>query len=565
MPEIRFETETLGLIVRNRKGLRVPVNQRSYAWRKGHVRDLFTDLNGAITAGASEYFLGSIIVVNPPEQHDFIEVYDGQQRIATAMILIGAIRDFFFCTLKDRKEAEVIAGESLISLARRGKETPHFVLSAADSQFFVARILREPDHEERKNAKPDPTKESHQLVLDAAKVAAEHVEVITKNLPADVQAQTLHKWLDFLQNGARVIWVEVQDQASAYRIFETMNDRGLKLSAADLIKNYLYSLVSAPNTDQVTQRWQSMSAVLESLGIEDGDAVDYIRYFWITTHGHTRSGDLFDKVKKEVNSEATALAWLDKLERRANDYAAILTPSHDSWSTSHQEVRSDLDTLRYLGISQLRPLLLAAYGAFSDKELARLIKNAVGWSVRCLITGVPSGNLEGFYSKNAKAISEGKIKAVAEIPELGSLIPADDRFYAAVQTATVPTASLARYYLRRLQIMADGDKEPQYTPSSDTDVTLEHILPQKPGGDWKIAADRVEALYNRLGNQALLKGSVNSRIGNAGFESKKKALSRSPFSLTNMVSKYADWTEKEISERQNELAKLATAAWPFLR
>jgi len=64
MEEIRFDKDTLGLIVRNRKGLRVPINQRSYAWKSSHVKDLFTDLNGAITAGAREYFLGSVIVVN---------------------------------------------------------------------------------------------------------------------------------------------------------------------------------------------------------------------------------------------------------------------------------------------------------------------------------------------------------------------------------------------------------------------------------------------------------------------------------------------------------------------
>jgi len=97
-----------------------------------------------------------------------------------------------------------------------------------------------------------------------------------------------------------VIWVEVQDQATAYRIFETMNDRGLKLSAADLVKNYLYSLVPQTQADQITQKWQSMSAILESLGREDGDAVDYIRYFWITTHGHTRRSDLFEKLRKKL-------------------------------------------------------------------------------------------------------------------------------------------------------------------------------------------------------------------------------------------------------------------------
>jgi uncharacterized protein DUF262 len=262
MPAIEFGKDTLGEIVRNRKGLHVPINQRSYAWKRPHVEDLVTDLNGAITKGAEEYFLGSVIVVHPAGKINFIEVYDGQQRIATTTILIAAIRDFFWHTLNDKKISGVITTESLLSLERTGRDTPHFTLSAADQQFFVNRILREPDSPERIGVLPDPKKESHELILDAAKVAAEHVKAITRNLPAEIQAATLHRWLDFLQTGARVIWVEVQDQATAYRIFETMNDRGLKLSAADLVKNYLYSLVDATQSDQVTQKWQSMSAVL---------------------------------------------------------------------------------------------------------------------------------------------------------------------------------------------------------------------------------------------------------------------------------------------------------------
>lgn len=568
MPKIRFDEETLGLIVRNRQGLRVPINQRSYAWRQSHVEDLFRDLNGAITKGASEYFLGSIVVVNPPDQANLIEVYDGQQRLATTMILIAAIRDFFALSLKDEREAQTITGESLLSIARRGKETAHLILSASDHNFFVARVLREPGNAERLAAQPDPKKESHELIQEAAEAAAAHVRAITKNLPADVQASTLHKWLDFLESGARVIWVEVQDQATAYRIFETMNDRGLKLSAADLVKNYLYSLLDEkdPNqSEQITLRWQSMVAVLESLGREDGDAVDYIRYFWITTHGQTRSADLFDKIKAEVNSANSALTWAELLSKRVDDYAAILTPTHDAWSTYHQEVRAQLDTLRYLGVSQIRPLLLAAFGKFSDKELQRLIKNAVNWSVRCLITGVPSGNLEGTYSRCAKAISDGSIKDVDQLmPELASLIPADDRFESAVRTAVVPTASLARYYLRKLQIVADGKDEPQYTPNDGTPITLEHILPQKPGAEWKLPPDKMRELYNRLGNQALLTGSVNSRIGNVGFDAKRKALADSEFSLTNQTSKGTDWGEKEIAERQISLAKIAIKAWPLL-
>jgi uncharacterized protein with ParB-like and HNH nuclease domain len=232
MPQIEFGKETLGLIVRNRQGLQVPINQRSYAWKRGHVRDLFTDLNGAIQDGAEEYFLGSIIVV-VPDKANYIEVYDGQQRIATTMILIGAIRDFILSVLHDEKEAEVITEKYLIGAERRNQEVPKFTLSNADRDYFIDRILKRPD--KRKGIEPD--KGSLELIDEAAEEAAEHVKTITKNLQPDVQANILQKWMDYLEESARVIWVEVKDQATAYRIFETMNDRGLKLSAADLVNN----------------------------------------------------------------------------------------------------------------------------------------------------------------------------------------------------------------------------------------------------------------------------------------------------------------------------------------
>jgi uncharacterized protein with ParB-like and HNH nuclease domain len=92
MPAIEFEKETIGHILHARKDLSVPINQRSYAWKKEHVEDLLKDLNGAISGGDEEYFLGSIIVVRIAGG---TEVYDGQQRLATSMIIVGAIRDYF--------------------------------------------------------------------------------------------------------------------------------------------------------------------------------------------------------------------------------------------------------------------------------------------------------------------------------------------------------------------------------------------------------------------------------------------------------------------------------------
>jgi uncharacterized protein with ParB-like and HNH nuclease domain len=85
---IKIDHETIGHILTDRKALRVPENQRSYAWKKDHVTQLFQDFAPL----PKEYFLGSIVVVG---NSSGIEVHDGQQRLATAMILVAAIRDCF--------------------------------------------------------------------------------------------------------------------------------------------------------------------------------------------------------------------------------------------------------------------------------------------------------------------------------------------------------------------------------------------------------------------------------------------------------------------------------------
>ena len=72
----------------------VPINQRSYAWEDDQVTDLFQDFAAAIAGDDSHYFLGTVVLTHG--ESGIPEVADGQQRLATATILLAAIRDFLF-------------------------------------------------------------------------------------------------------------------------------------------------------------------------------------------------------------------------------------------------------------------------------------------------------------------------------------------------------------------------------------------------------------------------------------------------------------------------------------
>ena len=365
----------------------------------------------------------------------------------------------------------------------------------------------------------------------------------------------------------RVIWVQVSDERTAFTIFETMNDRGLKLSAADLLKNYLYA-IAEERREEVIQKWHSMTGVLETIEGEEENIVEYVRCFWITGHGHTRTKVLYDKIKEKTANKTKAVALASELEIVSQDYAAILLSSHEKLSDRGQNVRTKIEVLRSLGVTQIRPLLLAAFQTFSKKEFDKLLDACVSWSVRSLLAGVPSGTLERYYSTNAFGIREGKIKKAGEVKsDMARVIPDDIRFKQAVTSANVANQQLARYYLRALQRCADGEAEPQYIPNPGGEVTLEHILPAKPGTGWEhLTPEEQKANLNRLGNQVLLPATVNSKLGNVSYDVKKPALSaKGNFSLTKDAAEFNSWGIAEIATRQKRLAELAVKTWPLGR
>ena len=114
-------------------------------------------------------------------------------------------------------------------------------------------------------------------------------------------------------------------------------------------------------------------------------------------------------------------------------------------------------------------------------------------------------------------------------------------------------------------MQVDNNVEPQYVPNDGKPVTLEHVLPQRPGKGWEhISQEEVQANFNRLGNQALLAGSVNSALNNVDFKTKRPALKASPFSLTSEIATQTEWTIKTIADRQAKMATYAVKAWPLI-
>jgi hypothetical protein len=562
MPEpsgrIEFQEIGLGGILRGYR-LKVPSNQREYSWTEKEVTTLFTDLAKAISnERAQDYFLGTIVTI--PRDRGVLEVADGQQRLATTAILLAEIRNYLQPT--EELIAESIEKEFLTDIDRdKRQRVAKLTLNLDDNEYFCKMLEARGD-----SKKPAiGNSSSHKRIKEAFALAKKQVGKIVAGFDKKDHGDTLNRWIRFLEHGAQVILLKVPTVANAYKMFETLNDRGLKTSQADLVKNYLFGQAE-DRLAEVQQKWARMKSSLESLE-EDDITVTFLRQAMIAIRGHLKESDVYEKVQERVKGPQSAVQFLTQLENMAAIYVAIFNPEHERWNAYPDTIRRAIQALNLLNIKGLRPLMLAVASKFQPKEASEAFRTFISWSVRFIITSNTSrGSIDEVLGEAANLVFIGDITTSAGIrKKVTDTIPLDEEFHKAFETATVSKAQFARYYLRSLEMAAKGEATPWFIPNDDKQViNLEHVLPQAPEQNWpEFDEDETKIYARRIGNLALLLAKTNSDLQSSDFKTKRTIYKDSPYELTRMIAQNKTWTKDEISSRQKTLADLALKAWPL--
>lgn len=559
--QIGFEQLGIGGVIRKYR-LAVPLHQREYSWTDKEVSALFHDINKAISDEQPVYFLGSIVTI--PKEGTLLEVVDGQQRLATTAILLSAIRDYLKTSTSDALIVTDIETGFLTTVDRHARDTvSKLTLNSSDHNYFEHRVLKS-------ELGYPAAAVSHRLINDAALLARDHVLGIVKNHDLKNHGDALNRWIDYLEHRAQAVLLKVPSEVNAYRMFETLNARGLKTSQSDLVKNYLFGH-SGTRLPEAQQKWSGMRAVLESF--EDDDiTVNFLRQMLISLYGYMREDDVYEIVTGKAKGVAQAIDFLTKVETGAADYAAILNPEHEKWNQYPTSIRRAIETLRLVRMRAMRPLMLSVARVFSIKEADRAMRLIVRMSVRLMIAGgarsaARSGAVEEALADAAHKVSEGKVATAGQIlVALDPILPKDPQFEEAFAVASVSNMKLARYYVRSLEMAWQDEKFPLYVPNDDPGiVTLEHVLPRKAEGNWpQFSNEEAEALQRRLGNMALLKAKSNSDLKSLGFEAKKAVFGATDgYELTRQIADLDTWTPVEINLRQRKMATVALKAWPL--
>ena len=552
---IGFEQAGIGSLLRD-NFFRVPANQREYAWTDREIGQLFSDIARAIDLN-SDHFLGTIVTI--PRPNGSLEVVDGQQRLATTAILLSAIRIY----MKEINEDILVeaVGGFLTGIDRTNRaRVPRLTLNSLDHELFRAIVTNEGTGD-----LPKPSQESHELLILAYDRAREYIRNTVAALDPLHHGDHLNTLVNFLESRARVVLLRVPDDSDAYRMFETLNDRGLRTSQADLIKNYLFGR-ARERMEEVHDHWAFMRGTLDTIE-EDDLTVTFLRHALIAQHGYLREAEVYNTVQQNVRSAQAAATFATTLDHLATSYAATFNPEHETWNARPASIREAIRVLNILSIRPLRPAVLAVAARIDSLvDPSEALRFLLSLGVRLLIASTTrSGAVETSLANAAHQVWKGEISSAAELKaELSPITPSDAQFQAAFEKARVYNTRLARYYLRSLETASSYEAEPWFIPTDDaTIINLEHVLPRRPTGNWPQFTDEELRLHcNRLGNLALIRASDNSALGSAAFEEKKPFFAHSPYALTKEVAEYPEWTVQAISRRQERMAQLANRAWP---
>lgn len=358
--------------------------------------------------------------------------------------------------------------------------------------------------------------------------------------------------------------ITVKDDLDAYLVFETMNARGVHLSAPDLLKNYLLSVMAAdthPESEVFEHFNEDWSEVVNQLG--ETNFTSFLRSRYGMTARLPHKKDLYRVLKKEIKTPRKVVQYLAGIKDHALVYAALQNPDSSFWGKYKdgecKACTSDLVMLKLFNIKTPLSLLMAAYEKLPPADFNKMVRWIAVVSIRYnVICSKLANEQEDTYNAIAKQIMKGvelrRLKA-----ELKPVYPQDEEFVSAFSNKSMPGRRSSKRIVYLLKTIEERiSKQPP--PSR---LTLEHVLPYNPEDPWQesFGRDVYSEAIDRLGNVALLPENQNRDLEQKPFAQKRMLLKQSGFKINHAIAEHNEWNMEVLNHYQKWLSKQAQATW----
>jgi uncharacterized protein with ParB-like and HNH nuclease domain len=558
MPKPLFDTKTLNFseLLGNSKIYNVPRFQRSYSWEESNWEDLWLDILSLKNNEESVHYLGTIVLQTKDNKN--FTIIDGQQRIVTLSILILACLKLLDNLIergiepdknKERKEIYInqyIGFKDPKSLTYKSKIT----LNNTDKDLFNSYLIQL-----KFPLNTSKLPESNKLMIKAFQYFQEKL----KSISIDKDGESIVDFIEtVISNRLFFIQIVVDDSLSAYTVFETLNARGVELTATDLLKNYLFSLLDNEiDINNIQPRWDKIVNTVSYRNFPT-----FLRYYLNSQQNLVRGERLFKEIKGKISNRENVLKIMDDLERYSDVYVAFDDPDNELW-LENKNVKQILSELKLFNVQLHKSLLLAVYFNLNNyfEDVLRIVR-ALTFRYN-VIAKLNPNDLERVYNKTAIKVHKGEIKTPKDIQnELQNVYVNDEAFKNSFSVCLFDTRKtkekkLVRYILLSLENQLYNKDYHLF----ETNASIEHIFPENYFNEEEKLD---ENMIYRLGNLTLLEPNLNKECGNKSFKEKIEYYKNSQYEITRKIAEeYDDWNAENIKIRQNELAKVATSIWRF--
>ncbi|MGL2443064.1 DUF262 domain-containing protein [Helicobacter pylori] len=553
----------------------IPSYQRGYAWQDRQLKDFWNDLEHVSKLGNQFHYMHSLTLrelENEFESSAF-EIIDGQQRLATSLILLGLLAK---TTQNKDPKYSLINLEPILSYKYYGL-----------SEAFRAIT------EEEKDLERFQTSFYAKNLIDAYAFFKEKI--------SDTPVGTLEKMFDALIKKMLFSVVELNDnRIDPFSSFETINNRGKDLSTLELLKNRLHFVAHKICDEEDLENLQNeindtyTRIYYDLRQFKDDHLEGFLKHFVAYYYGE--KGDFKKRLlEMEFNAHKryTDNTNFDDEYERIDDLLFYLSYSSKVWNFLHtlddEELRIEITPkmrgllekmrrLNALSENAFLPLLLslltiqragksANEQVYTTKELEGLLEYLERFGF--LIYGVAGKNTAknewielAFEALRAYRYGEENT-AIEKLPTLEKSFfnRQGNSGLELLEESIHSKKNTEKWYqwgkaLNYLLYEYELHHNPETTLNFDSSIeSIEHILPQKPDQgysakekDWAKNPHIVHA----LGNLLLISKNANSSLSNKPFDEKRKQYLKGSYSEKE-VAKNASFGVAQIKERSEKL------------
>lgn len=559
---LKTETRNFLELIGNGKIFRVPPYQRDYSWGEEQWEDLWSDVVAMRGRPDERHYMGALVVEGESDR-EFL-IIDGQQRVATLSVLALAI----LARLQRLADMGVDPDDNLERMRQlRGRfigekdptslsESSKLFLNVTDNDFYQDYLvqLREPPI-------PRALPTSNRALWDCYCYFRRRIDE-EAGLP-DSGSELSALLNEALARQLLFILITVEDDINAYTVFETLNARGLELSATDLLKNYLFSRIKGQqDLALLGRRWHKLVTT-----VRQDRFPEFLRYHLLCEEPKIRQQRLFKLVRERVSAPQEVFDLVARLEGRAELFAALGDADHEYWKDEYLDALPHVRELLLFRVRQPIPALFAAWEVWSKSDFAKLLKLIAVFSFRyTIVSRLNPNDLEPLYHELAKGILNASLATPTQaFTVLQRLYPTDEKFERDFSELTLPTSGqrsrVARYILCKIETAAAE----RHCDWMNDPATIEHVLPENPDESWykMVPPDRHAQFVYRLGNLTLLERRLNRDAGNRSFAEKRLLYAQSSYRMPKQLDDHApqEWNTSAIDARQRYMAKRARAIW----